>query len=77
VQAVFAEMDRGEVDARRIEQAIQPLQSLSKPELDELLAGLKIAGKAKSKPDAIGKVRQVLNNQAEAASRVMTMREDR
>lgn len=65
VQAVLADINRGLVDGQRIEHTLAQLNDLSKALLDQLLAELNIAGKAKSKPDAIGKIRQVLKSQAE------------
>jgi hypothetical protein len=65
VQGVLSDINRGSVDGQRIEHTLAQFKDLSKPQLDQLLAELHIAGKARSKADAIGKVRQVLKSQAE------------
>jgi hypothetical protein len=77
VRAAFVEIDRGTMDERRIEQVLQPIGAMAKGDLDAVLAQLGFAGKSKSKADAVKRVRQRLSNQAEAGSRVQTMREDR
>jgi hypothetical protein len=64
-RAVLDDINRGLVDGQRIEETLARFKELSKAQLDQLLAELRIAGKAKSKEAAIDKVRQVLKNQAE------------
>jgi hypothetical protein len=65
VQGVLDDINRGGVDGRRIEDTLTQVKGLSKPQADQLLVELKIAGKARSKDAAIDKVRQVLKSQAE------------
>ncbi len=65
VRAVLDDINRGVVDGQRIEATLAHFKALSKPQLDQLLVELQIAGKAKSKDAAIDRVRQVLKSQAE------------
>jgi len=65
VKAVLDDINRGMVDSQRIEHTLTQFKDLSKPQLDQLLVELNIAGKAKSKPAAVDKLRQVLKSQAE------------
>src|SRR5262249_47864203 len=58
VRGVLDDINRGVVDSRRIEDTLGQFKSLQKAQLDQLLVELRIAGKAKSKPDAIDKIRQ-------------------
>jgi hypothetical protein len=64
-RGVLDDINRGAVDGRRIEDTLAQLKGLSKPQVDQLLVELQIAGKARSKEVAIDKVRQVLKSQAE------------
>jgi hypothetical protein len=65
VKALLDDINRGLVDNQRIENTLEQLNGLGKPQLDQLLIELDIAGKARSKPVAIDKLRQVLKSQAE------------
>jgi hypothetical protein len=64
-RTVLNDINEGRVDGQRIEGALAIFTNLSKPQLDQLLVELKIAGKARSKPAAIDKIRQILKSQAE------------
>jgi hypothetical protein len=64
-RGVLDDINRGLVDGRRIEDTLAQFKALSKPQLDQFLAELNIAGKARSREAAIDKVRQVLKTQAE------------
>jgi len=60
----------------RLSQLLQDVNKLTQGEIHQLLPEFGIAGKPK-KAEAVRQLRDVLNNQAEAASRVQTMRDDR
>ena len=77
VRAAFDEIDRGTMTEQRVEQVLAPLNALSAADLAAAMGQLGFVGKPKSKADGIKRVRQRLTNQAEAGSRVQTMREDR
>jgi len=64
-RGVLDDINRGVVDGQRIEATVTQFKALSKPQLDQLLVELQIAGKAKTKEAAIDRVRQVLKSQAE------------
>jgi hypothetical protein len=58
VKALLGEVDQGSVNVQRIEETLQRFkQQLTKLQLDQLLAGLDIADKAKTKDDAVGRLR--------------------
>jgi hypothetical protein len=75
VQALLAELPHGLVNERRIEDTVAPFGKLTKPQLDELCAGLNIAGKAKNKAQALDRVRQVLRTQLEMRDKVRLIQE--
>ena len=64
-RTLLDEINRGLITNQRIEEALAGFKKLSKLQIDQLLVELKIGGRAKSKDDAIGKIRQILKNQAE------------
>jgi hypothetical protein len=64
-RTILDDINQGRVDGQRIEGALVRFKDLSQAQLDQLLVELKIAGKARSKPAAIDKIRQVLKSQAE------------
>src|SRR5205823_4346116 len=70
VQALLADLPHDLVSEQRIEDTVAPFEKLTKPQLDELCAGLNIAGKARSKAQALDKVRQVLRTQLEMHDKV-------
>ncbi|MHB0961094.1 MAG: hypothetical protein ACYC0X_21810 [Pirellulaceae bacterium] len=64
VRTLLGEMNHGTVNTARIDSLLKELESsMKKSDLDQLLVELQIAGKAKSKPQAIDKIRQVLHSQ--------------
>jgi hypothetical protein len=66
VRGLLNEINQGTVTSSRIDTLLGELQKgLTKPQLDELLAGLAIAGKAKTKDQAVERVKQVLTSQLE------------
>ena len=65
VRALLDDVNRGLTTNQRIEEALAPFRNLTKPQLDQLSAELRISGKGKTKDDAIGKIRQMLKSQAE------------
>lgn len=66
VRGLLGEINQGTVTTPRIDSLLADLKkALTKPQWDELLAALDIAGKAKTKDMAVEKVRQMLNSQLE------------
>lgn len=66
VRALLAEINQGTVTTPRIDSLLGDLEkALKKPELEQLLAALAIAGKPKTKSQATDKIRQVLSSQLE------------
>jgi hypothetical protein len=64
-RTLLDDVNRGLITNQRIEEALAGFKKLSKPQIDQLLLDLKIGGKARSKDDAIGKIRQMLKSQTE------------
>lgn len=78
VNDLFHKMDHSEVAPSEIDTALKAFSELSQPEAVEAGKQLKVhTSPAMAKSAIVKQVRQTLHNQAEAASRVMTMREDR
>ena len=75
VQALLDEIDRGAVSEQRIEDTLRGFEKYTKPKLDEIVAGLNIAGKMKTKALALEKIRQLLRSQLEMADKVRTIRD--
>jgi hypothetical protein len=66
VRGLLAEVDGGTVTSSRIDSMLAEFKNgLTKPQWDELLASLSIAGKARTKDQAVEKLKQVLNSQLE------------
>jgi hypothetical protein len=64
VRELLAEMNKGTVTTLRIDTLLGDLKkALTKAHWEQLLAALEIAGKPKTKDQAVDKVRQVLNSQ--------------
>lgn len=64
VRALLAEIDQGTVSTNRIDSLMNELEkAMKKSDLDLLLIELEIAGKAKSKAQAIDKIGQVVRSQ--------------
>jgi hypothetical protein len=72
VRTMLTEMNQGLVDEQRIEATLIPFQSrgYTVEQLDQILAGLDLKGKAKSKKDAVEKIRQLLRTQLEAYHKI-------
>lgn len=77
LRAVFAATSGGTVDRQQIDVAVQALSPLTLAEINTVLAEAQLSVKAKSKPKLLEGVREALDNRAEAAMRVQTMRQDR
>lgn len=65
------------IDNGKLESVLQGVGKLTTAEVQQLISEFGIVGKMKSKAEGINKLRAVLENQAEASSRVQTMRDDR
>jgi hypothetical protein len=66
VRGLLAEINQGIVTTPRIDSLLSELkEGMTKPHLEQLLAALEIAGKPKTKDQAVEKVRQVMNSQLE------------
>ena len=63
VKTLLDQSAHGGVTQQRIDEALTPFNAYLKSDLDQIAAGLTIAGKPKSKPDAIKKIRQFLESQ--------------
>jgi hypothetical protein len=75
VQALLSEIQQGLVHEQRVEETLASLQKLTKPQLDEVSAGLNIAGKAKTKAQAVDRIRQVVRAQLEMHDKVRLIRD--
>jgi hypothetical protein len=64
-RTMLDDINRGLMTNQRIEEALAGFKKLTRPQIDQLLLDLKIGGRAKSKDDAIGKIRQMLKSQTE------------
>ena len=70
LKALLDEARRQDVAESRIDAAVAKLNPLSKGDLDEIAKQLDIQPKPRSKPDAIKKIRETINMQAEISARV-------
>jgi hypothetical protein len=77
VRSLLAEINQGTVSAQRIESLLATLDKLKKPELDQLLVSLEIAGKPKSKKEAIQRVGSILSSQVEMHVKAQAFHPDR
>lgn len=69
IKNLFAEIDLGTVDDRRVEHVLQPYAKFTVPQLHQVLDGLNLAEKPKQKPKILDKLRQVVHHQMESRSR--------
>lgn len=70
LKALLDEARQQDVAEARIDAAVNRLNPLSKGDLDEIARQLDIQPRPKSKPDAIKKIRDTINMQAEISARV-------
>jgi hypothetical protein len=75
IKSAIEGIDRGEMNDARIDEAMQPFNKYTKPQLDEIAAGLGIAGKPKTKSDAVKKIDQMLRTQARMFDSARAIRE--
>jgi hypothetical protein len=73
IKELFAEIDRGSVDDNRVEQVLEPVTKLTVPQLHQVLAGLEIAEKPRTKAKVIDKIRQVVHHQVESRARAASV----
>jgi hypothetical protein len=69
VKDLFAEIDRGTVDDNRVAEILKPVAKLTVVQLHQVLTGLDIAEKPKTKPKIVDKIRQVVQHQLESRDR--------
>lgn len=75
VRQLLAEINQGAVTTDRINSLLRDLdKALKKPDFDQLLASLQIAGKSGAKKQAVEKIRQVLNSQLEMYVKAQSFR---
>lgn len=77
LHGIAAKTQAGTVGRDDIGEAVKAMSSLSVPQIHEALAKAGLTGFGKSKADLLKNVAETLDNRAEAAMRVQTMREDR
>ena len=75
VNALVEQSTQGPVTQQQIEELLGTFGAFGKPELEQLCAGLNIAGKPKAKPDAIKKVRQLMESRVRMADHARAIRE--
>jgi hypothetical protein len=73
VQAILAEFRHGQGNEQRIEETLASFAKLTKAQLDEVCTNLSIAGKARSKAQALDRIRQVLRTQLEMEGKVRSI----
>lgn len=75
IKGAMEEIDRGQMNDARIDETLQPFSKYTKPQLDEIAAGAGIAGKPKTKADALKKIDQMLRTQARMFDSARAIRE--
>ncbi|QOV91258.1 hypothetical protein [Humisphaera borealis] len=70
LKALLEEARRQDVAESRIDAAVAGLSAFSKADLDNMARQLEIQPRPKTKPDAIKKIRDTINMQAEISARV-------
>jgi hypothetical protein len=65
VRGILGQINAGGVTGRLIDEAVAGFQKMTKVQLVEVLKGLDIQGKPKTKDDALARIKQVLDTQFE------------
>jgi hypothetical protein len=69
IRSLYSEIDRGSVDEPRVNQVLAPINKMTVPQLHQVLAGLDIAEKPRTKAKVIEKIAQVIRHQLESRAR--------
>jgi hypothetical protein len=69
IRNLYSEIDRGSVDEARVTQILAPINKMTVPLLHQVLGGLDIAEKPRTKAKIIEKIAQVIRHQLESRAR--------